>query len=104
MSTRAGPGADRYLLPLKEWRNDRVRRTGIAPVAVANNALLKEIARLAPADMDSLRAVPGIRRWQVTDFGVELLGLVAKVTESRSASAPTKPRRRRRKKAPSSNG
>ena len=103
-STRAGPGADRYLLPLKEWRNDRVQRTGIAPVAVANNALLKEIARLAPADMDALRAVPGIRRWQVADFGDELLALVAKVTESRSASASSKSRRRRRKKSPSIDG
>ncbi|MEC8192728.1 MAG: HRDC domain-containing protein [Myxococcota bacterium] len=101
-ATRAGPGADRYLVPLKEWRNERVRRSGIAPVAVANNALLKEIARLAPADMQALREVPGIRRWQIADFGEELLELVATVSEQRPASAPSKSRRRRRKKKPGS--
>ena len=101
-STRSGPGVDRYLVPLKEWRNERVRSSGVAPVAVANNALLKEIARLAPADIESLKAVPGIRRWQVVDFGDELVDLVQSVTSTRAAGT-AKPRRRRRRKGSSNN-
>ena len=97
-TVRSGPGIDRYLLPLKEWRNARVERTGVAPVAVANNTLLKEISRLVPADMDALAQVPGIRRWQVADFGEELLTVVKTVSEQRGAApSPRSGRRRRRK-------
>jgi ribonuclease D len=95
-STRSGRGIDRYLGPLKQWRNDRVKRDGIAPVAVVNNTLLKEIARLAPTCVAELEAVPGIRKWQVREFADELIAVVAKI--------PTAPggggggRRRRTKK------
>lgn len=98
-STRSGPGIDRYLVPLKEWRNDRVDSSGVAPVAVANNALLKEIARLAPADIEALKAVPGIRRWQVVDFGDELVELVNGVSSNRPAASSKSRRRRRRNKS-----
>ena len=96
---RGGPGIDRFLLPLKEWRNQRVDRLGLAPVAVANNTLLKEIARLSPQDMDALGQVPGIRKWQMRDFGEEVLALVADLAEN--APPPSKkPSRRRRKPRP----
>jgi ribonuclease D len=91
---------DRYLLPLKDWRNARVKSTGVAPVAVANNTLLKEVARLVPADMEALADVPGIRRWQLADFGEELLDVVQKVTDSRGGSEDEKPARRRRRRKP----
>ena len=97
-SVRSGPGVDRYLVPLKEWRNTKVKTTGVAPVAVANNTLLKEISRLAPQDLDSLAQVPGIRRWQVRDFGEELLEVVKRVTEQGSSEGSSRPKRRRRRK------
>jgi ribonuclease D len=99
-TVRVGPGVDRYLLPLKDWRNARVKSTGVAPVAVANNTLLKEVARLVPADMEALADVPGIRRWQLADFGEELLDVVQKVTDSRGGSEDEKPARRRRRRKP----
>jgi ribonuclease D len=97
-TVRSGPGIDRYLLPLKEWRNARVQRTGVAPVAVANNTLLKEISRLVPSDLDALADVPGIRRWQIADFGEELLDVVKQVSEKRADTAPSRSGRRRRRK------
>lgn len=99
-TVRVGPGVDRYLLPLKDWRNARVKSTGVAPVAVANNTLLKEVARLVPADMEALADVPGIRRWQLADFGEELLAVVQKVTDDRGDSEDEKPARRRRRRKP----
>ena len=99
---RGGPGVDRYLLPLKEWRNARVERLGVSPVAVANNALLKEIARMAPTDIDGLASVPGIRKWQLRDFGEEVLAIVGEVSENAPSPAPSRKRRRRRRK-PESN-
>jgi ribonuclease D len=100
---RVGPGIERYFNPLKDWRNAKVKRTGMPPVAVANNTLLKEVARLAPADMDALAEVPGIRRWQIAAHGEELLALVAKVNGGGGPSGPSgdtkpKPQRRRRRK------
>ena len=88
---------DRYLNPLKDWRNNKVKTTGVAPVAIANNTLLKEVARLAPVDMDALGQVPGIRNWQLKAWGEELLGIVADVTAKRAENPNPKPRRRRRR-------
>ena len=100
---RVGPGMDRYLTPLKDWRNAKVKRTGMPPVAVANNTLLKEIARLAPTDLEALSEVPGIRRWQLSAHGEEVLSLVAAVKGGGGGSeAPTasdKPKRRRRRRS-----
>ena len=106
---RMGPGMERYLNVLKDWRNDKVSKTGVPPVAVANNTLLKEIARLVPSDLDELRTVPGIRRWQVADHGEEVLAVVQavkeqKASDSTSDPARKRPRRRRRSKKPSSEG
>lgn len=101
-SVRSGPGVDRYLVPLKEWRNTKVKTSGVAPVAVANNTLLKEISRIAPTDLESLEQVPGIRQWQVRDFGPELLEVVKTVTDCDAPEGSPRPKRRRRRK-PKSN-
>jgi ribonuclease D len=93
---RGGPGVDRYLNPLKDWRNNKVKATGVAPVAVANNTLLKEVARLTPVDIEALANVPGIRKWQVKAWGEELLAVVADVSAKRGDKSDPKPRRPRR--------
>ena len=96
---RGGPGVDKYLGPLKEWRNARVKRLGVSPVAVANNALLKEVARLAPVSIEALGDVPGIRTWQVRDFGEELLEIVAAISATSSSDGGSgRTRKRNRKK------
>ena len=91
-----GPGVDRLLVPLKEWRNAWVSRTGLNPVVVASNGLLKEIARAAPTDVDALARVPGIRAWQVKDLGEELVAVVRAVGPSGAPPSAKKGRRRRR--------
>ena len=76
-------------------------RLGLSPVAVANNALLKEVARLAPADLGALATVPGIRNWQIRDFGEELLEIVSDISSnSQAPTAPAARKRRRRRKKP----
>lgn len=91
-----GANVDRLLGPLKTWRNHVVSSRKISPTVVASNTLLKEIARVAPEDLEALRAVPGIRRWQVQDFGEELVALVA--DNSRPVARPEGRRRRRRRR------
>ncbi len=85
------PGMDRLLGPLKDWRNATVESRRVSPVVVASNQLLKEIARVAPRTDAELREVPGIRRWQVREYGAELLGIVNGVE-------PVRKRRRKRRK------
>jgi ribonuclease D len=94
-SKRGGVGIDRYLGPLKAWRNEKVRKDGVAPIAVVSNSLLKEIARHAPKDLDALAEVPGIRRWQLEDLGEEILSVVQSVP----ARSPGGGRRRRRRRS-----
>ncbi len=76
---RIGPGVDRFLTALKDWRNEKVKRTGLPPVAVANNTLLKEIARLMPSTQEELAQVPGVRQWQLDGHGPEILEVVEQV-------------------------
>jgi superfamily II DNA helicase RecQ len=93
--TTNGVGIDRYLGPLKTWRNNRVKSDGVGPIAVMSNSLLKEVARVAPANMDALATVPGVRRWQIAAFGEELLQIVGKVPKG----SPGGGGRRRRKRS-----
>jgi ribonuclease D len=95
-SSSGGPGVDRYLGPLKVWRNDKVRKEGVAPIAVVSNNLLKEIARHAPRDMDALAEVPGIRSWQIAHLGEELLTVLNAVPD-KAGEGRTRRRRRRKR-------
>jgi ribonuclease D len=98
-----GPGVDRFLSALKVWRNETVERSGLPPVAVANNALLKDIARLVPETIDALSTIDGIRQWQINDHGEALLAVVADVKSStpNGDEKPPRPKRRRRRKGQS---
>ncbi len=62
---------------LRRWRNQRARDRGVAPGMVIPNAVLKEIAAARPRDRDALAEVKDLRVWQQTDFGDELLQMVA---------------------------
>lgn len=87
------PSMDRLLGPLRDWRNLVVSERKVAPVVVLSNQQLKEIARAAPGTTEELRAVPGLRKWQVRAYGDELLRIVAGV------SGPEPKRRRRRRRS-----
>jgi ribonuclease D len=90
---KGGPGMDQLLGPLKEWRNNLVQTKKLSPVVVANNQLLKEISRVAPGTIEELATVPGIRQWQVTDFGEEILSVITGVP------LPKKSRKRKRRRS-----
>lgn len=94
----AAGGGERLLGPLKEWRNRVVSALGYNPAVVANNTLLKEVARLAPITLDELAAVPGVRAWQLRDFGEQIVEVVRQnMVEAKASDRPRRKRRRRRK-------
>lgn len=58
---------------LKFMRDKLTLEQDLRPGIVAANQLLMDIARTLPGDLDALAALPGIRRYQVEQFGAELL-------------------------------
>jgi ribonuclease D len=73
---RPDPAFEARLERLKVVRGDLVAKLSLAPGVLAPNWLLETIAREAPASLDDLRRVDGIRRWQVGAFGTDLLKAV----------------------------
>jgi ribonuclease D len=69
-----GRQAERVLSDLKQWRIEVLGRDPqLNAFSVASNATLKSIASARPRTLAELAGVPEVRRWQVQDFGEELL-------------------------------
>lgn len=96
-----GKASDELFEHLKAWRNQRIKKDPLAsPSTTLSNSELKSIARARPLNLDELGRLPGIRSWQVEDFGEPIMALL-----DQHAPADTLPdnpggssRRRRRKR------
>jgi ribonuclease D len=73
---RSDPAVDARLERLKVARNALAARHELPAGVVAPNWLLEGIARRAPASLEDLGEVGGIRRWQVEVLGPDLLKAV----------------------------
>ncbi len=58
---------------LKVQRDRIAQERGLLQGIVSPNHVLMEIARLLPGDLEALGAIEGVRKWQVREFGEELL-------------------------------
>ncbi len=74
---RPDPAFEARLERLKTWRTPTAIRYDLPPGLIAPNGTLEAVARAAPRSEEELLAVPGIRRWQVGEFGADLLALIA---------------------------
>jgi ribonuclease D len=70
---RPDPAFERRLELLKALRTALATRFELAPGVLCPNWLLEAIARATPKDLDELAQVEGVRRWQLREFGDELL-------------------------------
>ncbi|MBE0598693.1 MAG: ribonuclease D [Desulfuromonadales bacterium] len=70
------PEVEGRLTKLKEWRSGKAVALAMDPGIVINNATLEELARQAPRQPEELVTVPGLKRWQQTVLGDELLQLL----------------------------
>ena len=70
---RPDPAFEVRLDRLKQWRIGLSARLGLPPGILAPNGTLEGIARLAPTTPSALLSVAGVRRWQVAEFGNEIL-------------------------------
>lgn len=67
---------DARLERLKQVRNAVAERIDLAPGVLCPNGLLEAIARLMPANLADLSAIPDMRRWQRELLGQELVAAV----------------------------
>ena len=73
---RPDPAFEGRLERLKALRVGLVSRLDLQPGVIAPNWLLEEVARSAPKTVEELGKVDGIRRWQIAQFGNELVDAV----------------------------
>ena len=73
---RPDPAFDGRLERLKAVRVGLVGRLDLQPGVIAPNWLLEGVARGGPRTIEELGQVEGIRRWQIAQFGNELLAAV----------------------------
>jgi ribonuclease D len=71
------PALEARLERLKAARNRLAVQLDLAPGVLCPNGTLEAIARLNPASIEALAALPGLRRWQLREIGGELLGALA---------------------------
>jgi ribonuclease D len=71
---------------LKQWRAGAATRTGLDPGVLLPQRLIDVLAPDPPADVEGLRAVPGLRHWRIDTFGVEILAaLRGQASQSRQS-------------------
>jgi ribonuclease D len=61
---------------LKAWRAERAKALGLDVSVVLPQRLIDKVAEKAPRDLEALRAVDGLRRWRVEQFGLALLAVL----------------------------
>ncbi|MBK9147758.1 MAG: ribonuclease D [Flavobacteriales bacterium] len=67
------PDYDDRLKRLKQVRDRLTQEQDLRLGIVASNQMLADIARTLPGDIEALARVPGMRRYQVKQFGADLL-------------------------------
>ena len=67
------PAYDARLERLKAARNRLAEKFDLQPGVLCANGVLESIARVNPATLEQIGDVPELRRWQLREFGGELL-------------------------------
>ncbi len=75
-----GRQADRAFAALKDWRTRVLAdHPELTPYMTASNGVLKAIASARPYDLEELESIPDVRRWQVDDWGDDLLDVLDEI-------------------------
>jgi ribonuclease D len=73
---RPTPEEEALMDSIRTLRTKKAEEIGLDKGILLSNAKINEIVRSIPPSVDSLRALPGIRNWQVEILGEEILGIL----------------------------
>ena len=66
------------LKALKRWRDVKAKSLNIEPRMLFTRALLSAIADQNPQDINALAKINEIKKWQLNEFGSEIIRVLAK--------------------------
>lgn len=73
------PGTSKRIRALKSWRDTKAKSLEIDPALVCNNGLISAISKNNPVDMRHLKEVDGIKKWQIKEFGRDIVTVLRDV-------------------------
>jgi len=74
------PGIKARVAELKQWRQGCSKQLELASGLIAPNWLLDRIAEQCPTSLEELAGIAGIRRWQVSQWGQDVVSMLARRT------------------------
>ena len=63
---------------LKRWKEKKAADLAIDPALLLNKAQTMEIAKISPAAIKDLKAIEGLKDWQVREFGEDMIRCIHK--------------------------
>ena len=72
------PAVKRRVDALRAWRVAAAKRLGLDVSLVLPQRLLDKVAEAAPADLEDLARVEGLRQWRVRELGREIVDVLAR--------------------------
>jgi ribonuclease D len=73
---RPSPEEEALAGRIRDFRTGKASELELDRGVLLSNAQISEIVRTVPRSLDELRAVPGLRAWQVEILGDEILGII----------------------------
>lgn len=70
------PATKRRVDALRAWRTGAAKRLALDVSLVLPQRLLDKVAEAAPAEVEGLARIDGLRRWRVAELGGEMLGVL----------------------------
>ena len=73
------PAVPKKLKVLKSWRDAKARALEIEPTVLFTRAMLSTIADENPQDIHALRKITEIKKWQIDEFGPEIISVLKRM-------------------------
>jgi ribonuclease D len=68
----------RRIKALKTWKEEKADRLKLDPSLILNKMQMVAIASTNPFDVETLRSVDHLKKWQTSEFGRDIIDVLAK--------------------------
>ena len=77
------PGVSKRVKAIESWRNTRSKALKLNPALIFSNSLISTLAIQHPITLDDLEKIPGVKKWQVMEFGEEILKILKQISHGK---------------------